>query len=117
MSRKYAAFKAAQSRQEARMPTATPIDEAAIAAALAAAAAPRYEGDAAQLCAIATHAGMDQAMLTWWIRKPATDSRDWGALALRNWTARYKDLLQHITTAGNVQPAEPPPETKRPPFE
>jgi hypothetical protein len=82
------------------------MDEHAIAAALDAAAAPRYEGDAAQLCAIATHAGMDQAMLTWWIRIPASRAQDIGASALRAWTAKYSGLLSHITTASNLQICE-----------
>ena len=78
------------------------IDETAIAAALELAAAPRYEGDAAQLCAIAEHAHMDAPMLTWWIRTPASRSADWSALALRNWTLQYSGLLSHITTGSNI---------------
>jgi hypothetical protein len=94
--RKYKAFKAAQSKEY-------PMDENAIGAALDATSAPRYPGDAAQLRAIATHAGMDQAMLVWWIKVPASRSRDWGRVALTEWTARYRDLLQHITTGSNLQ--------------
>ena len=78
------------------------MDEIAIGAALDATGAPRYEGDAAQLCAIAIHAGMDQAMLVWWIKVPASRSRDWGRVSLTAWTARYRDLLQHITTSSNL---------------
>lgn len=82
------------------------MDETAIAAALETAAAPRYEGDAAQLCAIATHAHMDAPMLTWWIRIPASRARDWSALSLRNWTLQYRELLGHITTGSNLAMCE-----------
>jgi hypothetical protein len=79
------------------------MDEIAIGAALDATGAPRYEGDAAQLCAIASSAGMDQAMLVWWCKVPASRAHDWGRVALTQWTARYRDLLQHITTGSNLQ--------------
>ena len=82
------------------------MDENAIAAALELAAADRYEGDAAQLCAIAEHAAMDQPMLTWWIRIPASRARDWSGIHLRAWTLKYSGLLSHITTGSNLAMCE-----------
>jgi hypothetical protein len=82
------------------------MDETAITAALEAAGAPRYEGDAAQLCAIASSSHMDQAMLMWWLRVPASRAKDWSGAALRAWTAKYAGLLTHITTAANTKICE-----------
>jgi hypothetical protein len=114
MSTKYKAYKALTTpyRREPfalyrdSHPQEKAMDETAIAAALETAAAPRYEGDAAQLCAIAKHANMDGPMLTWWIRTPASRARDWSALSLRNWTLKYSGLLSHITTGSNLQMCE-----------
>ena len=116
MSSKYKAYKALTTPfrpagpftlyRDSQDPQEKAMDENTIAAALETAAAPRYEGDAAQLCAIASSARMDQTMLIWWIRIPASRSRDWGALALRNWTLRYEGLLSHITTGSNLAMCE-----------
>lgn len=94
--RKYKAFKQ-YSKVEA-----TKMDETAIAALLDSIGAARYEGDAAQLCAIAAHTGMDQAMLVWWLKVPASRLRDWSGAALRAWTLRYAALLSHTTTGDNI---------------
>lgn len=112
MSRKYGAFKAAQSKREAAEHERTmqpqppqAINETAIGNALDASNAERWPDDAATLSAIASRAGMDQAMLIWWIRQPASSSRNWGTAALRAYTVRYRDLLQHITTGNNIKPS------------
>ena len=99
MSTKYKAFKAAQSKKEHH----TAMDEYAISAALTAADAPRYEGDAAQLCAIAQQARMDQPMLAWWIKVPASRARDWTAIALRAWTTKFSALLSAVTTGDHIR--------------
>ena len=80
-----------------------PIDEQAIAAALDLAGAPRFEGDAAQLCAIASSESLDQAKLAWWI-KDQHAGKEWTASALRAWCAKYRELLSHL-----AQPAQPDP--------
>lgn len=82
------------------------MDETAISAALAAAEAPRYPGDAAQLCSIAEHAHMDSAMLVWWVKVPASRARDWSADSLSLWTRKYSALLSHVTTGDHIAMCE-----------
>jgi hypothetical protein len=86
------------------MPPAS-IDESAISAALDLAGAPRFEGDAAQLCAIAASESLDQAKLAWWI-KDSHAGKEWTASALRAWCAKYRELLSHLS---QPQPDQPDP--------
>jgi hypothetical protein len=103
--RKFKAFRAAQSKQEHRMPAS--IDEQAISAALDLAGAPRFEGDAAQLCAIASSESLDQAKLVWWI-KDSHAGKEWTAAALRTWCAKYRELLSHLAQPEQPEPPGPP---------
>ena len=82
------------------------MDETAIAALLESLGAARYEGDAAQLCAIASQARMDQAMLVWWCKVPASRALDWSGAALRAWCTKYSALLSHVTTGDHIAMCE-----------